>query len=239
MAREKKRKEEEEQEAGAPEWMTTYGDMMTLLMTFFVLIVSFSEVKEEKLMQALSSFRQALGGRFERPHLPPGQMPSTRPEIQPNPSEGGRDLASVDTFESIKGPDVRVEKVNEGTKITIGGKISFDEGKAELKPTAGQKLLEVADIIRGYPNKIDVRGHTSRVRLPEDSPFKDHLDLSVARARVIRDFLVEQGGIREERVRISAASIFENVASDLYEEGRAQNNRVELTLTTEFISMGG
>lgn len=237
MAREKRR--EEEEQAGAPAWMVTYGDMMTLLMTFFVLIVSFSEVKEEKLMQALSSFRLALGGKHLTPYLPVGHLPSTRPEIQPNPSEGGRDVASVDTFESIKGPDVRVEKVNEGTKITIGGKILFDEGKAELKPTAKPKLLEVAGVLRGLPNKIDVRGHTSRVRLPENSPFKDHLDLSVARARAVRDFLVEQGHIREERVRISAASIFENVASDLYEEGRAQNNRVELTLTTEFISMGG
>ncbi len=238
MAKAKKR-QEDEPEAGAPEWMVTYGDMMTLLMTFFVLIVSFSEVKEEKLMQAISSFRQALGGRFESPHLPLGDMPSTRPEIQPNPSEGGKDIASVDAYESIKGPDVRVENVNEGTKITLGGKISFDEGRAELKPPAEKKLLAVADIIRGLPNKVDIRGHTSTMPLPEGSPFKDLMELSYARARAIRDFLIERGHIREDRVRVSAAGTSENIGSNLYPEGREQNNRAELIVTTEYITLGG
>jgi len=235
----KRNRQEEEPEAGAPEWMTTYGDMMTLLMTFFVLIVSFSEVKEEKLMQVLSSFREALGGRFDTPHLPIGSMPSTRPEIQPNPNEGGKDIASVDAYESIRGPDVKVETVDEGTKITLGGKILFEEGRAELKSGAEQKLLEVAGVVRGYLNKIDIRGHTSSTLLPPDSPFKDHMDLSYARARVIADFLIEQGHILEERVRVSAAGKSDILASNLYPEGRSQNDRAELIVTTEYISMGG
>lgn len=239
MVRRRRRREEEEALPGAPAWMVTYGDMMTLLMTFFVLIVSFSEVKEEKLLEALASFRAYLGGRFEEFIAPPGELPSTRPEIQPRPGEGGRKLASVEAFESIRGPDVMVESVSEGIQITIGGKILFEEGSAELKPGAKEKLLQVTGIIKGYRNKINIVGHASTFPLPEDSPYKDHMELSVSRARAVENFLVERGGIREERIRITGASTYENIASNLHPEGRSHNNRVELILTTEFIGTGG
>ena len=59
MARNKK----SEPKAGAPEWMVTYGDTMTLLLCFFVIIVSMSEVKkDEKFQQVVESIRKAFGG---------------------------------------------------------------------------------------------------------------------------------------------------------------------------------
>ena len=58
MARQKK---EEESKAGAPAWMMTYGDMMSLLLTFFVLIVSFSTVQDAGFKSAMGSLQGALG----------------------------------------------------------------------------------------------------------------------------------------------------------------------------------
>jgi len=235
----RRRREEEPPPAGAPAWMVTYGDMMTLLMTFFVLIVSFSEIKVERVMEALASFRAYLGGRFEEMVAPPGDLPSTRPEILPRPSEGGEKVASVESFESIRGPNVRVESISEGIRITIGGKILFDEGSAELKPGAEEKLVQVAAIVKGYRNKINITGHASTFPLPADSSYPDHMGLSLARARAVENFMTERGGIRKERIRVMGASTYENTASNLHPEGRSQNNRVELMLTTEFIGTGG
>ena len=61
MARNGKKKNGNDDPGGAPAWMVTYGDMMSLLLTFFVLLLSFSVMDEKKVSQALSSIRGALG----------------------------------------------------------------------------------------------------------------------------------------------------------------------------------
>ena len=56
-----KKVKQEDAAAGAPMWMVTYGDMMTLLLTFFVLILSFSSIQEAGFKQAMGSLQGALG----------------------------------------------------------------------------------------------------------------------------------------------------------------------------------
>ena len=53
-------KKPEEQEEGSPAWMTTFGDMMTLLLTFFVLLVSMSVIREEEFEAARKSLREVF-----------------------------------------------------------------------------------------------------------------------------------------------------------------------------------
>jgi chemotaxis protein MotB len=55
-------KKKEKSEAGAPAWMITYGDMMSLLLCFFIMLVAMSEIKaEEKFEQVMQSLREAFG----------------------------------------------------------------------------------------------------------------------------------------------------------------------------------
>ena len=73
-----KKKSEDKPPAGAPAYMTTYGDMMTLLLTFFVLLLSFSSMRDAKFRRAMGSLKGALG-------VLPFEQSVLKPEIVPIP----------------------------------------------------------------------------------------------------------------------------------------------------------
>src|SRR5690606_15939736 len=76
---------EEEPEAGIPEWVVTFGDMMSLLLTFFIMLVSMSEMKEEEKYQAMvESFREQFGHDRSRESMIPGET-RARGEKLPHP----------------------------------------------------------------------------------------------------------------------------------------------------------
>ena len=142
---------------GAPEWVLTYGDLMSLLLTFFILLVAMSEIKKEEkfqmvVTQVIESFGTFGGG---------AQIPSqTDPQLSmlerlenlmlrksPERNESNTKEQGVD------GRDPMVTKVREGMLFAEGGRVTFEPGSAQLSHTAKDQLRQVADLIRGYKNK--------------------------------------------------------------------------------------
>lgn len=234
MARKK-----QQQAAGAPEWMVTYSDMVTLLLCFFVVIVSFSEIKsEEKFFQMVESLRIAFGGYEGVVGDMPDDIASANtlierlkalalPSMSPNRS---------DTDDpGLEGRKWRVTDVRDGTKIVVGGQITFERFSAELKPEALELIAQTAGILDGQNLKITVTGHATREPLPADAVFQDAVDLSFARARAVRDALIENG-IRAERIVCMAAGDSEPLVSQAYTEERlALNRRVEIVVTEDTV----
>jgi len=223
---------------GVPEWMVTYGDMMTLLLCFFVIIVSLSEIKEdEKFQQVLDSIRSAFG--FDGSL---GQVPITRDTknallrqlqtivIPPHVSHEG------DTEEEgIQERSFRVTQVREGVQVVVGGRISFDPFSATLKPEAEDLIGALAQKIIGHNTKINVRGHATTEPVPPEHPYDGPMDLSYARARAVEAAL-SRFGIRSERIRIHAVGSREPLHAQAYtERRRAANRRVEIIVTESLI----
>ena len=124
----------------------------------------------------------------------------------------------------------------DGLAFTIGGSVSFEEGKADLLPAVHDDLLKIARTLSGYNYKIEITGHTSKAKLPADSPFRNHRDLSYARAKAVGEFLVAQGGIRDERIRLTAAGAYEPLVSPAYDPPQmAKNSRVEIKVTESLV----
>ncbi|MGB0714397.1 MAG: OmpA/MotB family protein [Phycisphaerae bacterium] len=230
----------EEPPAGAPEWMVTYGDAMTLLLCFFVIIVSMSEVKkDEKFQQVIESLRAAFGGYQGAPGAVPTQNVPNNVLIQrlqelEVPIHTNKKGDSDE--EGIHGKKVRVTDVRDGIEVVIGGLISFERFSATLKPEARDLLAQTAQRIRGYNTKILVRGHATKERLPLDSVYDDARDLSYARAKAVADELVRQG-IRPVRLMLVAVGDAEPLVRQAYTEPRrAKNRRVEILVTEDLIS---
>ena len=81
---------EEEPEPGVPEWVVTFGDLMSLLLTFFIMLVSMSEIKEEKQYQAMvESFRKQFGHDSSLASLVPGEI-RPRNSMSPHVNSEGR-----------------------------------------------------------------------------------------------------------------------------------------------------
>ena len=225
--------------AGAPEWIVLYGDLMSLLLVFFVLLQIFSEFKDDKdFEQVVAAIQEAFGFSGSIGVLPVEDVALRSLIIQLEQLAKSRHQAneSSDSVQnSIDGTHTRVTSIRDGVLFTIGGPSTFDEFSAEVKPTVREELAKLAVMLAGRKNKIVVRGHAAAKYLPERSPWKDLDELSFARARNVMNVLIEQG--LDDRVfRLEAVGTREPIrprAIDPVEAG--ENRRVEVILTEELI----
>ena len=234
------RKKQPDPRKGAPEWMVTYGDAMTLLLCFFVIIVSMSEIKKnERFQKVAESLRQAFGGYVGSIGAMPVENVPTNSLIQrlleihiPQ----AKDINHGDTdVDGIHGKKFRVTNVRDGIEVVVGGTITFPRFSAVLLPEARQLIAQTAERLRGYNTKILVRGHTTREPLPEDSVYADPRDLSYARARAVMREL-EASGVRGARLIPLALGDTEPLVQQVYnEQRRALNRRVEILVTEDLI----
>ena len=220
---------------GAPEWVVTYGDMMTLLLCFFILLAAFANFdKQDKMfMTAIESIREALGAPGQTGWFPDDEvefksllvrLQSLIPPDKPK-NEGFSDEPGID------GKYSRVKAVRDGVEVVVGGPIAFGAFSAKIEPEADAILTKIAPELIGKSNKIEIRGHATNEPLPLDSGFKDPLDLGYARARAVRNRLVE-AGVDPRAFRLSTAGAYEPVVSQTFDDmRRSANRRVEIIIT--------
>jgi chemotaxis protein MotB len=229
---------------GVPEWIVTYGDMMNLLLCFFILLAAFSEPKKDReLQKIIQSIKEAFGfveGGSISPTLdsPPSSLLAV-PEAAALFREKFKQLSTSED-PGVEGKQVTVQAIREGLQFRIGGFLTFEPGSAELKEQGRAELIKVATQLRGKNNKVEIRGHASNDDLPPGTPYKDLWDLSYARAQAIRDLLADPAlDIAPERIRLIACANNEPLKSRAYDPITITvNRRVEIivieALTNEF-----
>jgi chemotaxis protein MotB len=213
--------------------MVTYGDLMGLLLTFFVLLLSFSVISENDFNAAANSLQHAFGvlpgniSLIPMDHLP--QRVSPRNEriariMRERLQVMGRD------------EDIKVEYDKQGgLKISLPSEILFESASADMAPAAYEVLGLVAQVLSGVPEAyIEVRGHTDSRPLTTASRYRDNYDLSFARADTVARHVQTVGAIPLERFEIIACGAGQPVASNAVPEGRQQNRRVEVYVRGEF-----
>jgi chemotaxis protein MotB len=221
-----------------PEWILTYGDMMSLLLTFFIMLASMSELRETDKFQGVAESLQdrfgyedslvsAVGGEF-RP----------RNSVYAALALAGRSkrlgaLEGRAKEPSAVGAEPRVRMLRPGDRTTIGTVLYFtDDGSAELSEDSQAALGQLAESIIGKPQKIEVRGHTSH-RPAGDSNAADLWELSYRRARAVMQFLVERLHIEPQRIRLSVAGPYEPMHLGAGPDQMRENPRVEVFLLDE------
>ena len=228
----------DESPSGAPDWVVTYGDLMSLLLTFFILLFAMSEVRSEDKFGALqASLQRAFGSHvatdsFVHDPFTDAEGPSARG------SWLGRIRRSHDGRHGViedgsSGEHPRVATVRPGTHWTLGGHVLFAENASELTAEERRTLATIADRIAGKPMKISVRGHTSRRPLATDSPHADDWDLAYARCRSVAEALLNLG-IERDRIELDVVGASEPVYTGLDETEFVQNSRVEVFLLDRY-----
>ena len=232
---------EEEPDAGIPEWVVTFGDMMSLLLTFFIMLVSMSEMKEDEKYQAVAeSFRRQFGHELSSASLSPGDFRPRNSSLEYVASMGRakkKDLHNGgQEVKAVVGENEKVQIVRPGDDSSIGGVIFFDEHAVELTEDNKRDLLRIIDQIAGKPQKIEVRGHTTRRPMDSDSPFKDAWELANARCRNTMRFLIEEGKIAPSRIRMGNAGAEEPLYNGVNEDLLKQNSRVQILMWDEEVN---
>ena len=181
---------EEDPPAGVPEWVVTYGDMMSLLLTFFIMLVSMSEMKTDdgKFRALMDSLEQVFGPEIGL-HSSPGKgLPKSSVYDKLASLGSSADGGMLKGNKKSKGPggtNGTVRKIRDGQVITLGGPVAFDRFSAELSPSALSDLQAIIAAIRDKPNRVEVRGHDAPEPFPPDCPYRDSVDLSFARAHAV------------------------------------------------------
>lgn len=203
---------EEADATAAPGWFVTYADLMSLLLTFFILLTSMSEFRNEpRVAQAVDSMQRQFGDSPHRGEAGAGPAASLfRPNLPP------RLRTSMDDRNSI-----------------VGGEVVFAVDSAELGEPERRRLQAIVEAFRGKTQRIEIRGHSVRRSPTVGSPHADHWDLAYARCRAVMAIAVE-AGVEPRRLRLSVAGFNEpTYVGDEARETR-ENSRVELFLLPDF-----
>ncbi len=218
---------------GAPAYMTTYGDMMSLLLTFFIMLIAYSSTSEGKFKTASESIKSALTG---------GSQPTFYIKIAENinipamnmvPSES-RDLSqSLENFlEEIKSLEydkyVQVLTNEKGIAIRLLDPVLFDPGSDRLKPGIIPILLKIVRIAEVGTTKISIDGFTDDTKASDQ--FGNNWNLSAARAIAVGLFMIESG-IDPQRFTMCGNAEFKPIIPNIDDNTRAMNRRVEIFLS--------
>lgn len=175
----------EDEEPTAPFWMATFSDMMTLLLTFFVMLVAMSTVEVKKFEEAMSYFT-GRRGLMEQEGVMPGIMGIAGKQDVREQAKVFEDIAR-DLQEQGVGEAVTVDLTERGIRVTLLDTIAFAPGSVALDERAQDVLDRVAAAVHP-PLGVEVEGHTDDV--PISTPtYPSNWELSAARAAAVVRFL--------------------------------------------------
>ncbi len=234
--------------SGAPAWMATFADMMSLLLTFFVLLLSFATMDIVKFRDAMGSIQQALGfmpagtGMFQHTNKPTiyekplATSSLTNGALTSEMVNEMSDAISEELKEVIKQygleDEVEVEKSKRGVILRMRGKVLFNAGEAELKESAYPILDKIADLMRKFPSNVSIEGHTDNIPV-NGGRYSSNWELSVARAISALRYFQKLGDIDLQRINIAGFADTHPIADNSTPEGRAKNRRVEFVFYKE------
>ncbi|MCW8895064.1 MAG: OmpA family protein [Sulfurimonas sp.] len=221
-----------------PGWLAAFGDLMSLLLCFFVLLLSMSTMDAKKISEAIGSLSGAMSvleGGIKTEVSKRRIQESTPIESRDETSEQvNRVQAAVgdanELMEKGKGPAITIEEAQEGFVIELPAALLFKAGSAKIYNSDALLFLKrIALIIDELPNstKVSARGHTDNQGPGADSIYKDNWELSSARAiSVVQELLLN--GVDPKRISASGYSEFSPKATNATKTGREKNRRVEL-----------
>lgn len=175
-----------EEHGGEESWLISYADLMTLLVGFFVILMSFSEMDQEKFEQAKKSITKEFGGKYETPY---GDI---------------ADKIKASIEKTGMGGQVAIKTDEAGVEISFLGTTFFETGSVDVKAEA-QKLFslvipeikaETADF------NIVIEGHTDDVPLAGGGTIKNNWELSSIRACRVLEYFLGQGFKKEKMTAI-------------------------------------
>lgn len=242
---------------GAPKWMTTYADMITLVLVFFILLFSMSQINLVKFEAIAESFRNRMIFDFS-PSSVESDYPTEQTKIQENgeknnefetPTENPDNIA---TNEEQKQKEENLEKLKQeidnyleenelsdiisatqsdrGVVLVLEEQLLFETSRAEILDGAKPFLSKVGTLLENIPNFVKVEGHTDNRQI-STYRFPSNWELSGARASSVIRYLTDNtDGLDPKRFTAVAYGETRPVAPNDSEENWGKNRRVEIVI---------
>ncbi len=224
--------------------MMTFSDLSTLLLTFFVLLISMSSLNEQVLRTAFHNFDRSSGILFFKTHeainLPPNAAATDL--IKTLKSVYVADIRDIDEkpIEEYTDEEINLlvssgnliwykqNKIHQTFSFIFGNDILFEPGSAILKPSAFPFLDRLSEFLKSADYVVFISGHSDNLPPGHSSPYPDNDALSLARAMAVLEYFTTKGKVPPSKIAIGAYGDRVPIASNSTPEGRALNRRVEL-----------
>lgn len=222
---------------GAPKWVVTFGDLMSLLLCFFVLLLSFSEMDKQKYKQVAGSLEKAFGVQRKNRvmEIPKGMKMIARDFDQEAIATRIKDDLGKEIDDLIKNQlrdlkdQISIEAGEDEVVIRLMGESTFDSGKAEIRNQLKPLLQKIASTLHGTQGDIMIAGHTDNVPV-RGGPYKSNLRLSAGRASAVAEYFIFHSQIDPRRVATMGFGQYRPIESNATASGRQKNRRVEIIL---------
>lgn len=229
-------------------WLTTFNDLVTLLMVFFVLLFSLSSIDLQKLKEITSSLQSGLGVLMPGSRTAVGLVGVMPEDVEPavvtsheqkevvdsrvkmDDGSGKKKSEMAELLAEISGVEAVV--VETGVMVSVSDALLFESGRAEISPDAHQLLNGIALLLRSEDYPVLAEGHTDN--RPISTPrYPSNWELSADRAVRVVKYLHERGGILPWRLSAVGYGESRPKADNSTPKGRAQNRRVEIFINME------
>lgn len=244
------KRSEDTPKKGAPAYMATYGDMMTLLLCFFVLLFAMSSVDSAKFKAFIDSYSGSTGileggdvilseqgmlgsGVKQFPNSPVTSVKNQEMYLKNKELQGVKNQIEEFIYAEKLDSKVGVEQKGDGIVIRFADALLFESGKAVLKKEAIKVLDILAEELKSYIGqgyRLSFEGHTDNVPI-RNAQFPSNWELSASRAIAVAKFFIGEKGFVPGTISAEGFGEYMPIADNATAEGRAMNRRVEIKLT--------
>jgi len=229
----------EEAPPSAPDWIVTFSDMVSLLVTFFVLLLTFSSLSPHEALR-LPGWMRGPGGAL--PSLggsdavkPPGYEVQSEMQLQDGASTPharpvdalADDVERMGQLLDEQHLEVDFTAASDGLRMRYDARCSFEPGSAVVSDELRRALVELGRSLAPYRHVALIEGHADDHFVPT-SEFRDADALSAARAAAAAVILTQEGGLAVERVQLAALGSRAPRTPNDTASGRQLNRRIEV-----------
>lgn len=255
----KRRRKKQHNDSGAPKWMVTFSDMVTLILVFFILLFSMSQIDLAKFESITESFQSRAILDFMPSSIPSEDIsdPDFSDMMDDDSKDGNGEnndadldglsehleewerkadalaqlMESVEEYLAEEGLEgqITANRTEEGVILVLQDSIFFDSAEAEILETGEPFLDEIGSLLKGISNHVRVEGHTD-TRPISTYRYPSNWELSGARAGSVVRYFIEEHDLDEARFLIGGYGDTRPVAKDDDEEAWKQNRRVEIVI---------
>lgn len=239
----RRNKKQEEEPENHERWLLSYADFITLLMIFFIIMYSMSEMDKTKYSALASAFSIQMGGGGT------GIVEGSSGSADSGSGTSAKELSEEEKQKEVKktideyidtselNDSVTTSIEERGLVLSFNDALFFDSGEAEVKENQKDKFADIGELLNQPTLKesfIRVEGHTDSI--PVSNPrYKSNWDLSVLRASNVAQIIIGGSGINPSRVSVVGYGEYRPKADNKTKEGRFENRRVDiLILNSEF-----
>lgn len=227
--------EDDPPQEGAPSWMATFADLATLLLTFFVLLLSFAQLNVVQFKTALGSVQDALGVITKKPGYFEGR--TTNPiewEAEDGPEKPQRglpeEMVPIQALIQQRQVEGSMKLIVTEDHIILRVHDLFRSGSADLDPEKFDELDIITQLVQIHPHPVVIEAHTDDRPIMTER-FPSNWELSASRAAAVARYLVAGGQVRADRLSPGGFAHHRPIATNETAEGRRENRRLDVVLS--------